>query len=83
MALCRDREGNLWVGTEDKGVLRCTPTGEWTQFTTQDGLGDDNGYALCCDHLGRIWAGQLNHGVAVFNGETWKIYDVLDGPLGE
>ena len=83
VALARDLDGNVWVGTEDKGVLRGTPNGEWTQFTTQDGLGDDNGYALCCDRLGRIWVGQLNHGVAVFNGATWKTYDVLDGPLGE
>jgi Two component regulator propeller len=83
MALCRDVDGNVWVGTEDNGVLRGTPKGEWTQFTTNDGLGDDNGYALCCDRHGRIWVGQLNHGVAVFNGETWKTYDVLDGPLGE
>ena len=83
MALARDLDGNVWVGTEDKGVLRGTPNGEWTQFTTQDGLGDDNGYAICCDRLGRVWVGQLNHGVAVFNGETWKTYDVLDGPLGE
>ncbi len=83
MSLCRDLEGNLWVGTEDQGVLRGTPDGKWTQFTTKDGLGDDNGYAICCDRLGRVWVGQLNHGVAVFNGETWKTYDVLDGPLGE
>ena len=83
VALARDLDGNVWVGTEDQGVLRGTPNGDWTQFTTKDDLGDDNGYALCCDRLGRIWVGQLNHGVAVFNGETWKTYDVLDGPLGE
>ena len=83
MALCHDLDGNVWVGTEDHGVLRGTPEGVWTQFTTKDGLGDDNAYAICCDRLGRVWAGQLNHGVAVFNGETWRTYDVLDGPLGE
>src|SRR5438105_3895779 len=36
-----------------------------------------------CDRLGRIWAGQLNHGIAVFNGETWKVYDVPYGPIAE
>ena len=60
-------------------------------------LGDDNGYALACDKLGRIWAGHLNHGVSVFNGDCpnfrstkmglspsgWRNYDVLTGPLGE
>ncbi|MDB5343361.1 MAG: two component regulator propeller [Schlesneria sp.] len=83
MALCEDLDGNIWVGTEENGVIRRTPKGEWTQFTSKDGLGDDYCYALCCDRLGRIWVGHLNHGVTVFNGKTWKNYDVLDGPLGE
>jgi hypothetical protein len=82
-ALARDLAGNVWVGTEDKGVLRRTPGGVWTLFTTANGLGDNSGYALCCDRLGRVWVGQLNHGVAVFNGETWKTYDPVSGPLGE
>jgi len=46
-------------------------------------LGDDYIYALTCDNLGRIWAGHLNHGVSVFNGQSWKNYNVLEGPLGE
>ena len=54
----------------------------WTHFTTKDGLGDDNAYAIACDHLGRIWVGHLNHGVSVYNGKQWKNYDVLTGPLG-
>ena len=82
-ALARDLSGNLWVGTEDQGVLRRTSQGGWTLFTTADGLGDNSGYALCCDRLGRVWVGQLNHGVAVFNGGTWKTYDPISGPLGE
>ncbi len=46
-------------------------------------LGDDCAYALACDKLGRIWVGHLNHGVSVYNGESWRNYDVLSGPLGE
>ena len=87
VALARDLAGNVWVGTEDQGVFRYNPAAapdqQWRQFTTKDGLGDDNAYALACDTLGRVWAGQLNHGVAVFNGEKWRTYDVLNGPLGE
>ena len=40
-------------------------------------------YALACDKQGRIWAGHGNQGVSVFNGEAWKNYDVVSGPLGE
>ncbi len=57
-------------------------------------LGDDDIYALACDKLGRIWVGNLNHGVSVYDGRPpelderghfkgWRNYDVLSGPLGE
>ena len=68
------------------GVWRYDPLQQegwrWTHFTTKDGLGDDNAYAIACDHLGRIWVGHLNHGVSVYNGKEWRNYDVLTGPLG-
>ncbi len=85
-SLCRDTHGNVWIGTEDQGVWRCNPSApkdrQYTHFTTKDGLGDDNAYALACDKSGRVWAGTLNHGVSVYNGKEWKTYGVLDGPLG-
>ena len=87
MALAQDKSGCLWVGTEDEGVWRydekAPEAKRWRQFTTKDGLGDDNAYAVACDNQGRVWIGHLNHGVSVFNGQSWKNYDVLDGPLGE
>ncbi len=51
--------------------------------TDADCLGDDCAYALACDKFGRVWVGHLNHGVSVFNGEQWRNYGVLTGPLGE
>jgi hypothetical protein len=48
-----------------------------------NGLGDNNGYALAIDKLGRLWVGHLNTGVSVFNGKDWKNYDIVDGPIGE
>ncbi len=86
-ALARDNQGQIWVGTEDKGVWRynaAAPENQrWKQFTTRDGLGDDNGYALAVDKRGRVWVGHLNHGVSVYNGQSWRNYDVTNGPLGE
>ena len=85
-SLCRDTTGHTWIGTEDNGVWRCDPSApkdkQYTHFTTKDGLGDDNAYALVCDKAGRIWAGTLNHGVSVFNGKQWRTYGPVDGPLG-
>ncbi len=95
VSMCRDNVGNIWVGTEDRGVYRYNPSApagnRWKQFTTANGLGDNNAYALICDKQGRIWAGNLNHGVSVYNGKRWQNYDcladqkkhVLAGPIGE
>ncbi|MDR1478276.1 MAG: hypothetical protein LBJ00_04975, partial [Planctomycetaceae bacterium] len=84
VALIDDGEGGAWIGTEDEGVFHCNiGNGKITQFTTKNGLGDNNGYALAIDKLGRLWVGHLNTGVSVFNGKDWKNYDVVDGPIGE
>jgi hypothetical protein len=86
MALARDGAGNVWVGTEGNGVWRFMPyavTNQWKQFTTKDGLGDDYAYSVALDKQGRIWVGHLNHGVSVYNGTSWRNYDVPNGPIGE
>ena len=76
----------VWIGTEDQGVWRLDESQarpRWTQFTVPDGLGDESIHALACDQQGRIWAGHLNHGVSVWNGEHWRNYPVGEGPIGE
>lgn len=93
MSLCTDLQGNIFVGTEDQGVWKLNPTtGKSQRFTTKDNLGDDNGYALACDKMGRIWAGHLRTGLSVYDGKRWQNYDVigglsrpdsLAGPIGE
>lgn len=86
-SLAINSQGQVWIGTEGFGVIRWNPTApaaqQWTQFTTGQGLGDNDVYALAVDQQGRVWCGHLNSGVSVFDGEKWKNYGVLDGPLGE
>jgi len=87
MSSLYDGKRFYWFGTEDKGVWRydsqAPEARAWRGFTSKDGLGDDNGYALAQDAQGRVWVGHQNHGVSVWNGRQWRNYDVLDGPLGE
>ena len=84
VSLAAGPAGDVWVGTEGNGVWRYDPGAKsWRQFTTKDGLGDDCVYALAFDQQHRLWAGHLNHGVSVFNGEKWRNYGFLDGPLGD
>jgi hypothetical protein len=83
MSLCEDGSHRLWVGTEGEGLWCYDPNvaldKQWRLFTVQDGLGDNYIYALASDRLGRVWAGHLNHGVTVYNGETWQNYNVIQG----
>ncbi len=84
ISMCRDLEGNVWIGAEDDGgtggVWRYNVrTRWWQQFTTREGLGDNNGYAVACDKQGRIWVGHLNHGVSVYNGSRWQCYESVEG----
>ena len=74
--------GAIWIGTEDQGVWRIS-AGQATHFTTADGLGDDDAYALAVDLKGRVWVGHSSHGVSVFDGTgCWRNYDVTSGPWG-
>jgi len=81
--MIEDGNGGTFVGTEDHGVYHYDNEGKVQQFTDKNGQGDSNAYALAIDKLGRLWAGNLNTGVSVYNGETWRNYDVIDGPIGE
>ena len=86
-ALAVDGAGSLWVGMEDFALWNRTVDDRgnqnWRQFTVQDGLGDNNAYAVAGDWQGRVWIGHRNHGVSVWNGRSWKNYGPLEGPLGE
>ena len=85
-SLRRDPQGRVWIGTEDTGLWRYDPaapvTADYAHYRAADGPGDDTVYALACDKRGRVWVGTLNHGVSVFNGQTWGHYAPPDGLLG-
>ncbi len=87
MAMCEDKQGNLWLATEGAGVYRYDPSAvqgsRWTQFTKQSthgGLENNCIYAIACDNHDRIWVGELNHGISVFNGKRWQDYDIVQNP---
>lgn len=87
LSMTEDRQGTVWVGTEDQSVWRLNLDApgrpRWKQYTRLEGIGDDGIYALACDRQGRIWAGHLRSGVSVFDGQKWRNYPVGQGPLGE
>lgn len=61
--LCVDREGNLFLGTESKGLV-CLEPNRFTTKTTQDGLADDDVWSVSAAPDGSVWigtAGGLSH----------------------
>lgn len=56
-----DRQGNLWIGTNN-GLSRYSPDGNcFTNYTKQDGLLDEQFYwsASCRSHDGTLWFGSI------------------------
>jgi ligand-binding sensor domain-containing protein len=73
--------GELWVGTQGKGVAVRGTDGRWTHHRSADGgLGNDYVNDIKFDGRGRAWVG-TGIGVSVFDGEDWTVHTPADGPL--
>jgi signal transduction histidine kinase/ligand-binding sensor domain-containing protein len=54
--LLRDRDGSLWIGTSDRGLVH-VHRGRTDVFAQADGLSGDNVLALFEDREGSVWVG--------------------------
>jgi len=54
--LYEDRAGDLWIGTDDGGVIRYR-AGEFQAFGAEQGLSDNEVRAVCEDKDGKLWVG--------------------------
>lgn len=73
----KDRTGTLWLGTGGQGVVSIR-NGVATRYTTRQGLVNNFIRAFCEDRSGRLWVG-TDGGVSVWNGKTFKNYDMSNG----
>lgn len=77
----QDKDGNLWFGTTGEGVYRYDGK-EFTQFTVQDGLSNNEIWSILEDKSGNIWFG-TDDGISRYDGKTIsKIPIVLNNPNG-
>ena len=83
-AMTQDSRGRIFVASEENGLwMRSGRRGDWTRFKADGNIKSDMIYALTVDKQNRVWAGTARHGISVYNGRSWKNFDVLKAPLGE
>lgn len=68
-----DREGNIWIGTEQEGLHRLKPALFWT-YGHDEGLRDANVYPILEDRMGAIWLGTITGEVARITGGVLTSY---------
>ena len=70
-----DRDGNVWIGTRS-GLTRFRD-GQWVNYTTRDGLPDNDATTLFEDREGSLWVGTRSGGIAQF---TDRVVTANAGP---
>jgi ligand-binding sensor domain-containing protein/two-component sensor histidine kinase len=77
--IVEDKKGNLWLGTQNRGLFKCTKKQTGYDFKTnvkQIPLSDANSiYALCIDLTGKLWVATKTNGVYVIDTENEQIID--------
>ncbi|PYR16618.1 MAG: hypothetical protein DMF98_27930, partial [Acidobacteria bacterium] len=76
-ALFEDREGSLWIGTND-GLNRLRDT-RFTAFTSREGLSVDYVNALTAARDGDVWIGTDGGGLNQLRGGGITVYTSADG----
>jgi signal transduction histidine kinase/ligand-binding sensor domain-containing protein len=84
-SFCRDMEGNLWVGTNSKGIFYCKPDGTVIKnFNITNGLPSNIIQAIVEDNSANIWI-STTKGLSRFDHKTKKFrnYSKEDGLQGD
>jgi hypothetical protein len=66
----------VWVALLDGGLSRYQD-GQWTSFTSKNGLPADEVRTVAVDMYNRVWAA-TSKGVSYYDGVAWRRYDTLD-----
>lgn len=79
-SLARDREGQLWLGSNEDGVLVWDESGEPRALGAQDGLAHPSVWSLMAEDDG-VWVGTFAGGLHRFDfqGRLQRLYAERDG----
>ncbi len=74
-----DEEGWFWLASRGGGLIRLNPdTGDYEQWTTEDGLSDDIVYASFEDDYGFLWVSS-NQGIMRISKSDFSVSTYLQG----
>jgi signal transduction histidine kinase len=73
-----DSKGGLWIGTVDAGVSY-HKDGQFSSFTSADGLANNRVWSIAEDRAGRIWFATLDGCVSCYDNGNWTTYTTADG----
>ena len=74
----KDRNGNLWFGTNGGGVSKYDGN-KFTNYTTTHGLANNVIWCILEDKTGNLWFGTDGNGVSKFDGKSFTNYTTLQG----
>ncbi len=66
-AFCEDKQGQIWCGTWDRGIM-VLEKGEWKRLLTEE---DAVITAIRQDRKGQMWAATNAHGLWQYDGANW------------
>lgn len=77
----KDKEGNLWFGTNGGGVSKYDGK-TFTNYTTAHGLANNIIWCITEDHKGNIWFGTDGSGASKYDGKQFTNYTTSQGLAG-
>ncbi len=78
IGVLEDSKGNIWLSMDDGGVWLYHQK-NWTHYTYQNGLTDDNVISLFEDVEHNLWIGTNGSGIYRFSGSLFTYYDRSSG----
>jgi len=84
--IAQDREGNIWIGTENGLCIRNRRTGRMEKHRTDpnraNSLNSNAIYAIFCDRAGDVWVGTYFGGINLFSASK-EPFNVMRGGVGD
>lgn len=80
-SITADNNGTIWIGSFG-GLFRYDGK-TWQAYTSANsGLHDNLIYSVAVDKLNNIWVGTNGNGMAVFDGNSWRKWDMSNMGIG-